>query len=641
MATYLTVDYKGFNGKMYQLVIDDPTYDGSVFREEGYCVLEYPEIKDPLTMLRGAQLKIYLEANSSSTYQNRFIELSGDKRFPTALYENGTAVFKGYLKPDGIFEDWVTDRWVIELQALDGLGYAENTAFLNEDGERYTGNMSELSILTRCLQLTGQNLYFKIYDFRLRYALSDEQPANNLHRPILSTFINTDRFQNQDQENSVFSVKNVLESILKKYGACVFQHKNEWHIIRIVDFFTLDNFISWRRYNSSGILYDQNLSFDHKKYLGSQINGYFPHHAQANQKMQHDSSLGAYKILYNYGFVATIIENPTLQFNSSTDIDGWTIEDSDFFDFSDLPIGKFRSQLYSIITQNYEDEALSSVFTGATVDATNNLKFQIFGTVYQESKRLRMYAAVKLIGDTDNYWLRSDGTWSTSQRVLKILDRENNQPFQSINYSFNSERTSEQTPEDGEIQIILFRPIHETWGLSIGNTNRVTINNVLLNGNVEANIKGESHTAKRVSYPATVVSTDDKIFVGDNDSDLYIGAIEDGSGFNTVGWSKVSNTGVIDSDSRKLLEWLVRDRLQISGGNAKKFSGGIFGYLPYLGVLYIDGLDGVFMTKKYSWNTKDNTIDAEHIRVFTDDIFSDVAYSFAFEGGTVVKPTVI
>ena len=99
--------------------------------------------------------------------------------------------------------------------------------------------------------------------------------------------------------------------------------------------------------------------------------------------------------------------------------------------------------------------------------------------------------------------------------------------------------------------------------------------------------------------------------------------------------------GVIEEDSRQLLEWLVRDRLQISGGNAKKFSGGIFGYLPYLGVLRIDGLNGVFMTTKYSWNTKDNTIDAEHIRIFTDDIFSDVEYSFAFESDNVVKPTVI
>ena len=73
----------------------------------------------------------------------------------------------------------------------------------------------------------------------------------------------------------------------------------------------------------------------------------------------------------------------------------------------------------------------------------------------------------------------------------------------------------------------------------------------LVNTDFKKNIKGESHTARRVSNPVAQVGKEDKIYVGDNDSDLYIGAIETVGELNTLGWSKKVGAVIKEKEQKK------------------------------------------------------------------------------------------
>ena len=94
---------------------------------------------------------------------------------------------------------------------------------------------------------------------------------------------------------------------------------------------------------------------------------------------------------------------------------------------------------------------------------------------------------------------------------------------------------------------------------------------------------------------------------------------------------------------------MVTDRLQISSGNALKFSGGIYGYFPYLGVITIDNIGNdaepvtldKFITSKWTYDLALNVISAEFERIYNNDISQDVTYNKELEtDNTVIKPAI-
>ncbi|MCP4052879.1 MAG: hypothetical protein GY739_07410, partial [Mesoflavibacter sp.] len=258
-------------------------------------------------------------------YYTRLIETVGDKKIVVVLYKDGDVIFNGFLKPDGIYESFVTDFWVINVQAIDGLGLLENIKFLNEDGAPYQGSMNELEILARCLELTGQTMDFRIYYLNLFFSIDEDAPLLS-NQPFYDTYVNADRYIKEDNSSSVFTVKEVLESILKKYGAFICQQDGYWHIVRIIDYFRTVEDVSYSQYEVDGT-YKADANIDPRTELGSDINDFNPCHAGGNQSKFYKAALGAYKAIYKYGLVKSILENRKIYFNDEVgDIDGWIVE---------------------------------------------------------------------------------------------------------------------------------------------------------------------------------------------------------------------------------------------------------------------------------------------------------------------------
>jgi hypothetical protein len=664
MGLFIETEYTNYAGDAFKIEIDVPDYSGSVNVLQGKATLKRPKVK-LMDSIRGSSLDIQLESTTSTaSLFDTIIDTVGDRNISVNFYKDTVLIWSGFLKTEGITETFISDYWIVNLRAIDGLGFLDSIEYLDENGNPYQDDYSELDILTRCLQLTGQSLNFRIYVFNLFYSTDDTEPSIATQRALINTSVNTNRYVKNDKDNTIFTVKDVLESILKKYGAFICQQDNKWRIARVKDFYSASdaNFRTYNEYDSDGVLQSSpGDAEDVRTTLGSDINGFDPCHAQVNQRKTIEAALGAYKAVYTYGFVKSIIDNYRIYWDTSTTVDNWDIENINFFSvvaqdaIPSFPTGYFIGGFISqeldevnaigIYLSNVDDPALTSVNTvNQTVQGGDILKINVKSTGVQRNRRLAMYFQVELIANESStvYYLSGRGEWGTDQSAIQIFNRQLSSALfnsDSVTTNGNFEINTANVPEPGQIRITLFRPVAKRWFFAPFLQDIIYITEVNIKGNV-ADAKGESFTAKRISNANAKVELEDKISVGDNASDVYIGGIEDGSNNNTITWAQILPGTINLGTERPLLEHLVRDRMEISGSTAVKFNGSILGYLPYFGWLTIDGLGGQFMTVAWSWDTANNKIEAEHIKIFSDDISSDLNVDFALEGDSVIRPAI-
>lgn len=646
MADYIQTEFTDTEGVAYKVVISDDTYTGDVIEVQGRATLEYPQI-ETMDMLRGSSLNIELESSDTDTYIDRIVNTVGDKKLPVKLYRDLELKWSGFVKPDGIIESYVYDYWVINIQAIDGLGLLENTSFLKSNGNSYIGSYSELELLSRCLELTGQTINFRIYDFNLYFSI-DSSPAVESDVAILSSYINTDRFIKDDKEKkNVFTAKQVLESILKKYGAFVCQQDSKWHIIRLIDYYN-NNDIGYKEYNLEPTLIDTVSSVSRSVDLGSQIDGYYPHHANANQQKHYNAALGAYKVFYKYGEVESMFENPKIYFNDNLgDIDSWIISSTSDFNFTLLnnPVGFYEGGIksqhkdvlfVSALTYDYTTDP-SPVVAGEVLFIGLKLSHVIDIKGLDGVAFYRQYIRLSLVTDSTTYYLDENGNWGGSSSFVSVYffkELTNNVVQTNVDSVFDMQTL--EVPEDGNIKIEFLKPF---YGNSTLNTGSYTVVKSAVVGAIGVGVEGESHTAKRIDGNATaIIDTSDDIYSGDNPD--YIGGVNDINNEATLFWYKKIN-GVIDETKQyPVLNWLVRDRLTISSGNSTIFTGTIYGYVPYTGKFSINNIEGVFMMIKYTYDLLNNTTDCEFERVFTDDVSDSIEYDYALEGENVVRPAI-
>ena len=667
--TRIEVNFTDTEENVYRIEINDPDFEGTKRTVQGRATLSYPKTKT-MDILRGSTLKMELEASNDTSYYAFLVETVGDAKLPVILYRNGNIHWRGFVKPDGVLESYVNDYWILNIQAIDGLGYLENTSFIDYDGFPYSGSMKELDILARCLSFTGQEINFRIYNFNIYFSVSEGLAPTILQKPITETFINSDRFKQTDNQASPFNAKEVLESLLKKYGAYLTQQDGVWNIVRLIDYFSKEIAIDYDEYLFNGVLAGSSVGLDRVFTLGSQINNFYPHHANANQQKYYKPSLGGYKVLYKYGFVESVMLNSNLVFNDTDgNIDDWILSypygGPDYVDYSPVRGGYapiFKPQIGSEDKQAIRSVQYQYVSRNDILTISGEAKYKICGysgppTNQPHKTRQEIIVSILSIDGNPTYYLNNESTpkWGTDFAKTNLFLIEGENVSEGI---ASSNVVCQDCPVRGVLSVTFLLP--EFYEGSPTNINDwfVRLNSFSIKAK-QLNVEGESFTAvrsqdnpdRRKRSVTAVVEKAEDIFVGDNESDIYNGSIEDFQTRNTIYWSKKTVNGTINIKDRfPLLNWLVRDRLQISSGNSLTFSGGVYGYLPYLSVIQIDKI-GLpvqnpvklhrFMTVKYSYDLSRNLISVEYERIFQDNIDNDVSVSGPIlEGAKVVKPLI-
>jgi len=70
--------------------------------------------------------------------------------------------------------------------------------------------------------------------------------------------------------------------------------------------------------------------------------------------------------------------------------------------------------------------------------------------------------------------------------------------------------------------------------------------------------------------------------------------------------------------------------MRLSSETKRKFSGDVYGYIPYLSMVSINNVSGKFMPIAYNSTTKANVTTITFLQIFGDEL-TDIGYELTFD----------
>ena len=639
MALKYTLQYTDTIGKEFRAEIFDVRFIGEPSEIRGNAVLEYAKVERVLECFRGSMLTLNLEADSNIDLTDLYSEDETD--LTVDFYINEVISFKGFVKPDGIYTDFVNEIYTISLDCIDGLGVLKNLSFVNTFGGHFVGFMKEIDIVYNCLRRTSipMPINVDISVFHEGIMVSEESTIDVLN----ATKLSADRFYKDDSKDNIMDCDEVLRSVLEKYCAIVHQYNGEWYVYRPQDV-AVSKELEFYRYVDG--VYDlrlpvQNIAFE----IGSQIDSYYPHHCSGNQRININGSVSAFRVHYKYGLLKGFFNNANLEWTGSL-IDGWDIlPDSQFTQFS--ADGGIRWNGEAI---TYGDPEIESQDVNVIEGDSLRLKLEFYSIGYHND----LYVTIKITDSTQTKYFNGSewvdsfttyGSWviNNGYTVTETCEINGGETeFDEISYGSGALSFSQPitpAPFDGQMTIIVngvnargtilgcIDPPAESYSYitQIG----------FLGESISAITKGEFHTAIRQPRSSSIVEDNITIYNGDMESDIYEGTIKNLSNVNTSSWRhKGSN------EDKKILQIMVEDTVKARIKPQKLFIGDTYGSMPFLSVFKINNIEGNLLPLSYRYDTSKNIVSLELVEV-SDYSNQNIDYEMSIDYGNVVKPTIV
>ena len=576
----------------------------------GTCSLEYSETNDTLEAIRGCGLRIDLEANSELTFSDLYTE--EERTFSVVYKRDEKILFNGWLSPDGIFESLVSDKWVISLDCLDGIGFLKNLSYVDSNGLIFVGKQSMLEIVSNCLKRTKtfQDILVKI-DI-IHDGLGFNQDVLN------GTYLNVNRFVKEDG-NTIMNCDEVLRSVLDIFGAILVSSRGKWIICKPNKLVDRPN-VFFFGYDSDGKPLNNGFnSIDFKENLGSQIDGYYPHHVNANQQKTVKNSIGAFRINYKYGLVNSLSINTNLTTQSGKVL-GYTILDpSSIFVNSNngFTVEKSSGTPTEVIKS---DSFFVPAFTEIDLEmsrATNSI-YNVIGRY-----KLEVSNGIESFYFNGNEWLEGSDFFTLGLQYSNIKTSPipiDGDVFLTIGNNLGTYRN----PNNGEIETTTTADIEYRF-IKI-----VPISDSL-------NIVGEAHTFERIENPSSKIAENKEVLNGDSPTDIYEGTIyKSDKTTPTEKWRRL-NEFYFD---KPILQIMGEERMKMYARPLQVFSGDVYGFFNYLSVFSINGLEGVFMSTAYNYNAVENITSLQLTEILDPPIYDDINYLPVKEYKEVIEPTI-
>lgn len=613
--------YTDLEGVDHSFTINKKEYYGFPSTVLGGCALTYAESEDVNNSIIGSGLTINLDASNNITYEDLYIE---DERYFSVTYiRDSVTLFNGWLSPEGFFQDYTSDRWAISVDCVDGLGFLGDLSYVDSDGLFYTGKQSQLEIIVNCLNRTGisQNILTNIDIYYDGLSTSLDILDN--------VYFNADRFI-KDDGDTIMSCEEVLNDVLEPYGATLISFNGEWYIFKLNQNADDDD-RTYFRYDSDGAALSPTTSdYVNQFNLGSQIDGYYPHHVNKNQSLTNRKSLGAYRISYKYGLDKSILDNTRLAKSGGT-IDEWTINDP--------LVASGSSGGFGIDLENDNADVLGA--TSDIVSLSSNDVITYAGSFVTTGDSIVFNSLVKLTDGVTPHYLKSTGEWTTTLTLIPIENSRfvsgavfPEQLYVGTDAPLNFSIESDSLPISGDLTIGFYSSNIDAPGGDSAGFTQVTSVSLSAVGS-DNGVIGEFHTLQREDNPSAKVKNVKEVNVGDNPSDLYLGTI-----YKTDETTPTSNwlrKGV--TESKPLLRIMGEETLRLNQQTAKVFSGDCYGYVPYYSTVVINNVDGRFTPIQYTYDSVNNITALKSKQIFSDEL-TDINYELTFDYGNTVKPTI-
>jgi hypothetical protein len=534
-------------------------------------------------------------------------------------------MFRGFLKPDGIFQSYRDDYWIISLDCVDGLGSLENLSFVKESGFRFNGKMKVQDVLYNALKRTGILMPINV-SINVLY----EGLANNSSTNILNEiFINTDRFFKDDSQGSgdgtIMSCDEVIKSILGIFRANITQEDGEWYIYKADEIYNGASTL-FKRYDINNV-YVGNKNLNLNKTIGSQINNYYPHFSNGDQTIKIQGGINAFRLGYKYGFLNNLLPNGRLT-RIGQDFDQWTETpalQSLIINDPLIPNGLILKAL-PISNQT------NIILTSSTILVEKGDLFDFKGSLTISGGRVLFGFRVSIGGN----YMDNNGEWTTNPATVYVTLVGVN-TFEYVEQNLTFKVSTSPAPIAGNLKIEIYQPLSGAFvpvntyvPIAIIRSLDITTNSAELSGKV-----GEFHTVERTTKISSIIKENISVIIGDEIDNFFSGTIFKNDGIEkTSSWNRVGTF-----ENFPLLRISAETELRLGQKPLMQFNGTIFGYIPYLTMIAINNLAGKFMPIKYAYDTKANTVKFELLEVIADEI-PDINYKFTFDYGNTVKPTI-
>ena len=577
----------------------------------GDCSLEYPEEKDIQEPIKPSNLSI----NILATQELSFNDLNSEEErvYKVEYIRDGQSLFNGWLSTDGLYENFVVDKWYLQLNAIDGFGYLQDLSYVeNETGLNFFGKQSGLQIIKNCLKRTNIEQGIRT-SINIYYSgLSSVDVLSNI-------YFNTERFIKVD-ENTVMDCKEVLTSILDIFNATIISAEGYWYIYRTNEVFNSSN-LTFYNYDDNGVLVvgENTIIKEISLNIGSDIDSYYPHHANANQTKSIQRSLGGYKLNFKYGKSFPFFNNTDLIWNNSTNIDNWTINVPSEI----TPYYSLRAFMISRPASGIQIVATSDTYT---VSGTPRVEFNITFSNTVDDRGTAINTKVKYVKGVNTYWLTRDGNWSTDSLIQYAIGGGTT--------NFNLKVISDFLPEaDGDLFI-------ELYNAGFGDAKAaVVVNKVVIKlATQQEDIQGLNfYIQKLKNITPNIEKKVKEVYNGDVVDNTYYSTIYKNDQITETDlWSR---DGVLET--KPLLRINVEDRLRMNYNSRVIFEGDVYGYIPYFTRLNINNVKSKMMPISYNYNCKDNLITLKSLELLDNNFLdNDIEFSLTEDYGNVVRPTI-
>jgi hypothetical protein len=602
-------------------------YTGDVIPLEGYCDLRYKAITNPFEPIRGASLQIKINV----TIDNPLEELSIITEFEyfAEFYRNNEHLFSGWINPDGVFQDWVTDAWKPSLTAVDGLGFLKNYEF-----ETNGLKPQEFNYLYAILRRLNYAIPIATFDDINLNFNSQGVPTNrdfaNADRRVVSEGV----FKNRNERN--LDCETVLKDILLKYNFTIQQATVNGNLVWMVSRLPLLNATGNRKGQVWGF-----TTITNGQPNWSVLNTF--ESVQATIKTHSEPiEADAFHVNQNQQISFTpALQNFRFEMRWKGLINQWlgTLQDRFILTGS---LTTFTPEGWISTIRNAPGASFIAAATSINnlfVDVQNpvNLIIEIKGI-------LKLFMSLSLVQRTSRYRIRIGFQELNGDFLyLKLIDKNRTEWVDSVQSARvfeitadNSEPeyaeeffTSIETPPvtRGTLQFILEKPSISS-GLGGAAAQAITKSVEVFYSEPLLGL-GEYHDATRVNFASSFLQEPQKVINSNHNEGFFINNLYRRSGINLLPqnqWKSSSSPTYQD-----LLELTARERVNLLQRPQMIFRGDIFGYIPYWCLINYTTIDGNFVARDYRYNTKDNVITLECHQIFQGIVNQNYEKSYIFD----------
>ena len=623
-------EYDSVNGDRYLCKINKKEFNGNAIEIHGKATITKGSVKEHLDTFRGTGLDIELEATNELTLSDLYTD--DEQTYTVRFYKNNKLIFRGFLKPDGVFESFVEDRWLLNLECIDGLGTLENLSFVKENGLFFTGRLKAIDIIYNCLKRIGIPMKFNT---SINIYYDGLTPMDNLD-PFATVYLSVDRFIKTDNI-TIMSCEEVLTSVLDIFGCVITQKDGEWFIYNPNELY-FNTYPKFRKYTQLGV-FERVVTVNLNAVLGSQIDNFYPHHCSANQRKEIKGAVSAFRLGYKYGKISGLLPNPNFYYSGNlvAPYSDWILNlpaasGSIIFDPTN------QSGLITRISNRDETQLFLAENTGVPLVQDfeyvlrSNISVASFPTIFKTSYLIYKWAVVL----NNQYYLDINGNWVTTPTQIEFqfaIDANENGWTPEISFDFSTKTAKLPISGNAVIELYSVKFLDEKF---VGDFRPVVEFNIVdfLPANTET-LQGEFHTVQRKTKPSSLIKANKTVYNGDRTSKEYIGDIFKQDKVTTTSLWNRKNT----YEQFPLLRIVAENALRIAQKPLLVFIGDVYGELPYLSVISINNIQGKFMPIEWEFDTVRNVGKVKLLELYAEEI-NDIDYELTFDYGNTVKPTI-